>query len=264
MIEQFSINKKSKYRLYDRKKGVVGPPHKDSDKIINLKTFSENISVEWSTSGIQEVDYFDTELQEFVEHEIALEMLIQQNWNSLLKQTHLVRSSVPKYILFTGLPGSGKTTLAKKLSSRTGWLHFDFADFAYQVLGDSPLMMNDYRKIGALAEKKINDVIKDGISVIYDTTSASSKTRQLHFDAVEYTYIKHTIYVHTDSEVCLNRVSLRRPASPIDLRKGIHRSSPNHIRTFYDYVNDYEAPNDCLVVNNESDVDIILRWLGKL
>jgi predicted kinase len=125
-------------------------------------------------------------------------------------------------------------------------------------------MMNDYRKIGALAEKKINDVIKDGISVIYDTTSASSKTRQLHFDAVEYTYIKHTIYVHTDSEVCLNRVSLRRPASPIDLRKGIHRSSPNHIRTFYDYVNDYEAPNDCLVVNNESDVDIILRWLGKL
>ena len=31
-----------------------------------------------------------------------------------------------------------------------------------------------------------------------------------------------------------------------------------------DYVNDYEAPSDCLVANNESDVDIILKWLGEL
>src|SRR5688572_12254780 len=165
MTKRISINKDSNYRLYDREKGVVGPPHKDSDNVIDLNFSSESIFVEWKNSGVQELNYFDIDLQEFVEHKITWKMLLENNWDNLLAHTHLVHSSTPKFILLTGLPGSGKSTLAKNLSSRTGWLHFDIANFTNQIIGSSPLMLSDYKKVGALAEKKINDAIKDGVTV---------------------------------------------------------------------------------------------------
>lgn len=263
IVQKISINKFSKYRLYSRTKGVIGPPQRDSDKIINLNFYADRLSVEWDASGIQEIDYFDIDFQEFVAHEVAWEAIIEHHWHNLLTRTDLVRSNNPKFILFTGLPGSGKSTIAKDLSLRTGWLHFDFANFTNQIIGYSPLVMSDYKKVGELAEKKINDAIKDDISVIYDTTSPSVEIRQHHLDAVEFTNAKYIVYVPTEPKTCLKRVSSREPASSIDIRDGIHRSDINNIRTFWDYVNDYNVPANCILANNEFDSSGVLKKLGQ-
>ncbi len=257
------FNEISKYRLYSRERGVIGPPGVDADSIVRVDLFSENKVIEWVTVGAQEVDCLDAELQEFADHGLAWETMVENNWFDLLSNTHPTRSNNPKFILLTGLPGSGKTTLAKNLSSKLGWLHFDFADFALQVIGASPLMTNDYRQVGILAEKKINDAVKNGVSVIYDTTSLSVEMRQHHLDAVEFTNAKYIVYVPTDPETCLKRVSLRQPASSIDIRDGIYRSNINYIRTFWDYVDDYVISDNCISANNVFDANGVLEQLHQ-
>lgn len=254
------------YRLYCSTRGVIGPPGLDSDNIVEARvsSFGENRFIEWENAGMQIIDCLDTQLQEFSGHILEWSALVSNKWFELFNNAYLVRSKHPIFILLTGLPGSGKTTLARNLSRKMGWLHFDFAAFAHQVIGGAPLMMSDYKKVGVLAEKKINNIIQNGISIIYDTTSPSATIRQHHLNAVKSANAtKYVIYVPTNPDLCLERISLRQPASSIDIRSGIYRSSTDHIRTFWDYVDDFVIPNTCVLANNEFDVSGVLAQLDS-
>lgn len=259
-----NLNSTSRYRLYSETQGVIGPPGLDSDNIIGLDARPDSKVVKWKFAGLQNVDCFDAQIQEFVKHRISWDVHVENEWFNLLNNIPLSRSSDPNLILLTGLPGSGKTTLAKNICSKMGWLHFDFADFAHKVIGEPPLMVDDYVMVGRYIEKKLSKAIGIGISIVYDTTSPSPQIRQHIIDAIDLPNKSTIVYVPTEPETCLKRVSLRKqPPDSRDLRLGIYRSNKEHLRTINDFINDYEAPrtDECVLAHNEADVDDILKWL---
>lgn len=77
----------------------------------------------------------------------------------------------PKLVVFAGLPGSGKSTIARELARRTGaaWLRIDAMDQAIRASGTAPKDLRDwtYRAAQALAADNLalgRDVIGDAVN----------------------------------------------------------------------------------------------------
>ena len=85
-------------------------------------------------------------------------------------------------IIFSGLPGTGKTTLASGLARRTGgvWLRIDSIEQAMRgsTLGNRPLEDAGYRAAYAVAE----DNLRLGRTVIADSVNPISLTRDAWLD----------------------------------------------------------------------------------
>jgi len=89
----------------------------------------------------------------------------------------------PKLIVFSGLPGVGKTTLSRELAQQLGatYIRIDSVETALKV---SSLKIDPAEEAGYLASAAIAmDNLKNGLTVIADAVNPVNEARQLWSDA---------------------------------------------------------------------------------
>ena len=98
-------------------------------------------------------------------------------------------------IIMVGYPGSGKSTIADKISKEKEYIH---------IKGD------DYKSDVKKMIKASLTYLEDGKSVIFDATNSSQKRRKLFIDlGVKYSHNIQCIHVDTPLALCIKRNKLR-------------------------------------------------------
>lgn len=238
-------------RIAHKKFGIVGPSDRTCAPVRGIEQYRGKTFIVWDDHDRQTMDTNRTILEFFATSEIDYAQ-IEIEWRKLTEENRPHTSHVPpgSFVLLTGLPGSGKTTLSKKLAAQLGALHFDFSSFSKRIVGRHPLCQQDYARIGMRIEALISDYLNCGGSVIYDTTAINSSIRQHHFDAIPRLSPRTLVWVPTESNICHQRLSSQRPYESPDLRPLLTRTCTAHVRTYNDFVKDFEAPCSAIVVPN--------------
>jgi predicted kinase len=86
------------------------------------------------------------------------------------------RLNNPTLYIFSGLPGSGKTTLSRLLAQRVGAAHIriDIIEQALRELCSINVQGEGYR----LAYRVVSDILKAGVSVVADSCNPIELTRR--------------------------------------------------------------------------------------
>lgn len=88
-----------------------------------------------------------------------------------------------KLYIFCGIPFSGKTTIAKKLSKIKNFTRIDLDDIKFNIYGnniaDYQLKQKDWDKIYNEMYKEIKSMLKSGKTVIHDTGNFTKHERGL-------------------------------------------------------------------------------------
>lgn len=84
----------------------------------------------------------------------------------------------PKLIILCGIPGSGKTTYAKKyIEQDTNAIHLSSDAIRKELYGDENIQGNP-SEVFSLMQKRTVEAINNGYNVIYDATNITRKDRQ--------------------------------------------------------------------------------------
>ena len=76
----------------------------------------------------------------------------------------------PHFVIVRGIPGSGKSTVARKLATGSNWQHFEADMYFYDKEGNYNF---DINKLGAAhhwCERKVATALQDGWSVVVSNT----------------------------------------------------------------------------------------------
>lgn len=84
--------------------------------------------------------------------------------------------TLPKLILLCGLPASGKTKYAVLLSEKYNYVHVSSDAIRHELYGNEEIQ-GDPQEVFSLMNKRTVDYLKEGISVIYDATNMTRKSR---------------------------------------------------------------------------------------
>ena len=86
--------------------------------------------------------------------------------------------NIPKLILLVGIPGSGKTTYAKKYISESSKMtvHLSSDSIRYELYGDESIQGNP-ADVFTLMQKRAVAALNEGYDVIYDATNITRKDR---------------------------------------------------------------------------------------
>lgn len=239
-------------RLNHPRMGVIGPPGRACGSVMHVDNSGSSPVVKWNDGTLQVVGDSDYVLEYFRPHHIDAAS-VRAHWADLLSNYSHKALSVPHgtFLLMTGLPGAGKTTLAASMARALGLVHFDFADFARSIIGHHPLCQSDYVDVGALVEPLISQFLLGGGGLIYDTTAVSAKLRQHHLTRVPIRSRRLVIWIPTAAIICRERLQKQRPSESPDLRPHVRRVSPSHVRTFNDFAREFERPSSALIARNE-------------
>lgn len=84
----------------------------------------------------------------------------------------------PKLIMLIGIPGSGKTTYAKKYIENTpNTIHLSSDKIREELWGDESIQ-GDNNKVFNLMQRRATDALKQGMDVVYDATNITRRDRQ--------------------------------------------------------------------------------------
>lgn len=83
----------------------------------------------------------------------------------------------PIFTMLCGLPGSGKSTYAKKLSQETKSIVCSSDAIREELCGDENLQENN-EDVFKILHKRIKENLKIGNNVVYDATNINSKRRR--------------------------------------------------------------------------------------
>lgn len=85
--------------------------------------------------------------------------------------------TIPKLILTVGIPGSGKTTYAKRyIQSHENTIHLSSDSIRKELYGDESIQGNP-GEVFELMQCRTLDALKNGVNVVYDATNITRKDR---------------------------------------------------------------------------------------
>ena len=110
----------------------------------------------------------------------------------------------PVFIMLVGLPGSGKSTYAEKLS-QSGYKTFSSDELRIELLGDVNDVSNN-RLIFDTLHKRLTESLKEGNNSIFDATNMSSKGRTRFLESIkDIECTKRCVVFDVPVEVCIER-----------------------------------------------------------
>ncbi|WP_010245608.1 AAA family ATPase [Acetivibrio cellulolyticus] len=128
-----------------------------------------------------------------------------------------------KFIMMVGLPGSGKSTLAKELALKENAALHSSDDLREELFGDANNQDNNELVFQEL-NRRINQDLSEGKSVVYDATNLSYKKRKLTLDRIKQECYKECILVATPYEKCLHQNNLRSRKVPETVIEKMYKS----------------------------------------
>lgn len=118
-----------------------------------------------------------------------------------------------KLIMMVGLPGSGKSTVAKELSNKEDAVLHSSDDLREELFGDADNQDNNELIFQELHGRVSRDLQK-GRSVVYDATNASYKKRKAFLEGLKMECYKECYMVAAPYEKCLRQNSRRSRKVP--------------------------------------------------
>lgn len=109
-----------------------------------------------------------------------------------------------KFIMLMGLPGSGKSTIAKELSIKENAVLHSSDDLREELFGDVNNQEGNKLLFQELKERIDRDMC-NGKSVIYDATNISYKKRKAFLESLKAECYKECWLVATPYEICLSQ-----------------------------------------------------------
>ncbi|NRB51845.1 MAG: AAA family ATPase [Saprospiraceae bacterium] len=124
---------------------------------------------------------------------------------------------MPKLLIITGLPGTGKTTVATALSERLSAAHFN-TDMLRTALGLRGQYDQETKaQVYSILLARAKDAIRDGKTVVIDGTFYQAKLRARFEQLANAEGVPvHWIELSADTEVIRKRVSKQRAYSEAD------------------------------------------------
>lgn len=117
-------------------------------------------------------------------------------------------------IIMCGLPGSGKSTMAKKISEKSGIRICCMDDIREKVYGDVCDQKNGYM-IFKIMMKHARKELEKGNSVIIDSTNTTSRDRTRYLKDFSGLYKNSCcIFMNTSLDECKRRNNLREKHVP--------------------------------------------------
>ena len=170
----------------------------------------------------------------------------------------------PFFVMMVGLPGSGKSTVAKRISNVTGAKIFSSDSYREKLLGNE----NDQSNNQLVFDTLYNDMchyLSNGESVIFDATNISLKSRHKALDRLPryLLYQKVAYVVNTSYDLCvINDKERDRSVGEDVIKKFLHQyQCPQHFEGFDEVIlhsqywnryNEYFEP-DAIYLSSEMD-----------
>lgn len=121
---------------------------------------------------------------------------------------------VPYFIMMVGLPGSGKSTYAKKLSDKIQITIYSSDSIREELFGDENCQ-TDNNEVFETLHKRVKDRLKNKENVVYDATNISSKRRRAFLSELKnIPCYKKCIIMATPFDECCRRNNLRDRSVP--------------------------------------------------
>lgn len=165
-----------------------------------------------------------------------------------------------KLYILCGIPFAGKTTLAKGLEKRLGFLRIDLDDIKFELLGDDvkdeDMEQSQWDKVYLEMYKKIEEGLKQGKNVVSDTGNFTKHERDLLRNIASKIVIDSmVIFVYTPVNIVKQRWQENK-----ETNKRFHISE----KSFSGAVKELEIPgNDENVIIYDGSVSVD-KWLQNL
>lgn len=159
---------------------------------------------------------------------------------------------VPYFIMMVGLPGSGKSTYAKKLSDKIQITIYSSDAIREELFGDENYQ-TDNNEVFETLHKRVKDRLKNKENVVYDATNISSKRRRAFLSELKnIPCYKKCIIMATPFDECCRRNNLRDRNVPMEV---IDRMYKNWNTPYW-----FEGWDDIEIVNDDKK-NYIYEWL---
>ena len=120
----------------------------------------------------------------------------------------------PLFVMMVGLPGSGKSYHARKISEETGAILFSSDNIRDELYG-SEKHQGHNKEVFAELHRRLTKSIRDGKSVIYDATNLTPSARKQTLERMKRAGCEAVcVFVDTPAEECIARNKKRSRKVP--------------------------------------------------